>query len=131
MTMRRVAIWAVVVMALAAPIFGAAATLEVGSESLAAGTDGVAPCDVNGFAETYTTAGGNVQSVVISGIADPACEGGRLSVTVTGAGNASLTRGQIVIPADGDTTDNTVTVALSPNPFAGNVAGLHVSIVGP
>ena len=129
--MRRMAIWAIGVMALAAPVFGAAATLDTTTEKLATGADAVDPCDGDGFTESYVTSGGNVRTVTIAGIADPACEGGRLSLTVTNAANAAIASAQATVPSDADSLNNTMILTVSPNPFAGNVAGLHVSIVGP
>ena len=71
-------------------------------------------------------------SVAIGGIADPACEGGALSVTLTDAsGNSVASGGPVTVPTDGDATDNSVSVSLSPQTAAENVASLHVSVVGP
>ena len=101
-------------------------TGDVGS-----GTASVASCD-NGFGTQYTTASGNATAVTINGIADPACEGGSLRVTLVNGSNASVASGgPTSVPTDGDTTDNSVTVSLSPQPAAGTVARIHVSIAGP
>jgi hypothetical protein len=130
--MKRIAIWTIAVAVVAAPVIGAAATLGVDPGILGAGSADVAPCDTTGFSETYTTSGGNVTSVAISDIADPTCEGGELSLTITNAAGVSIGGGgAVTIPTDGDTAANSVNVPVVSGPFAGNVARLHISIVGP
>lgn len=130
--MKRIAIWTIVVAIVAAPVIGAAATLGVDPGILGAGSADIAPCDTNGFSESYTTSSGNVTSVAISGIADPACEGGELKLTITNSAGVSIgAGGTVTIPTDGDTVDNSVNVPIASGPFAGNVARLYISIVGP
>ena len=111
---------------------GFATTLGgLGAGKLGARGATVAACDTNGFTVSYTTSGLNVASATIGGIADPGCEGGQLSVTLandpTGVGGA----GPVVVPTDADTSDNSVTLSLSPLPTASQVSRVHVSIVGP
>ena len=55
----------------------------LGAGRLGAGGATVPACDTNGFTVTYTTSGGNVTNAIVGGIADPGCEGGSLSVTLT------------------------------------------------
>ena len=109
-----------------------AAGFGVVTTKLGAGDTPVVACDTNGFTLTFSTSRGNLTAVTVGGIADPACEGGTLAVTVTSAAGASIaTGGPQAIPTDGDTTDNSVTVATSGSPGATQVAGYHVSIAGP
>jgi len=73
-----------------------------------------------------------VTTVTVGAIADPGCEGGSLSVTLTDSAGASIaTAGPQTVPADGDTTDNSMALTTSPQPGAAQVAGYHVSITGP
>jgi hypothetical protein len=111
---------------------GFAASLGTISGGLAGGgEDAVVPCD-NGFGTSYTTSGGNATSVTITGIADPACEGGSLKVAlVNGSNTAVASGGPAAVPSDGDTSDNSVTLPLSPQPVTTSVARIHVSITGP
>lgn len=70
--------------------------------------------------------------VTIGGIADPGCSGGRLSVVLAGAGGSSLgAGGPVTVPADGDTADDSVTVALDPDPAASAVTAIHVVVTDP
>ena len=128
----RLALLALLVVALLGARFALAATLG-GASSTRVGADNAAVtgCDT-AFTETYTTSGGNVTSVSIAGIADPTCEGGALSVTLTDSSGVSIASGgPVTIPTDGDALDNTVNVSVSPQPAAENVANLNISITGP
>ncbi len=118
-------------MTLLAPLAGHAATLVVtGQQALGAGTGAVSPCDT-AFGHGYTTLSGYVTSVEVTGIADPACEGGQLALTLTNASGASLAAGgPVTIPTDADTVDNTVSVAVSPAADADFVTGIRISVAG-
>jgi hypothetical protein len=72
-----------------------------------------------------------VTSVTIAGIADPACEGGQLSLTLTSTGTALAAGGPQAVPTDGDPADNSMTVSVSPQPAASQVDGIHLVIEGP
>jgi hypothetical protein len=123
---------AVATAALTASLASAAALGGLGGERVAAGDGAILACDGNGFSVGYTTVGGNVTSATVADIADPACEGGELSITVTdGAGNSIASGGPTALPADGDTAPNSVTLPVSPQPAAEQVAGAHVAVVGP
>lgn len=99
---------------------------------LAAGSAPISPCDPDGFDFTYTTASGNVTAVEVNGIADPACEGGVLSLTlVDDSGTNVGDGGPQAVPTDGDTTDNSMSVSIDPQPDALQVAGVHLTISGP
>ncbi|MFP5299064.1 MAG: hypothetical protein ACLGHL_08765, partial [Actinomycetota bacterium] len=70
--------------------------------------------------------------VTLSGISDPGCEGGRLSLTLTdGSGNAIGSGGPVTVPTDGDAVDQQMTVNVSPQPSAEAVQGIHVVVGGP
>ena len=131
--MRPTIVWgSVVATAAAAASVAIAAGFGVVTMRIGTGDATVVPCDTNGFTLSYTTSHGNLTAVTVGGIADPACEGGSLAVTVTGSAGASITAGgPQTIPADGDSADNAVTVSTSPQPSATQVAGYHVSITGP
>lgn len=127
---RHVAVAVALATAMVVPAF--AASLGLSSGRLGAGDAAVSACDSNGFTVSYTTSGGNVTSVGVGGIADPGCEGGALSLTLAGAsGTAVGSGGPQTVATDGDTTDNSMTVALSPAPAASTVTGVHVAVTGP
>lgn len=115
-----------------ASLASAAALGGVGSDRVAAGNAAIAACDGNGFSVSYTTVGGNLTTATVADIADPGCEGGDLSITITDSGGASIgSGGPTSIPTDGDTSPNSLTVSVSPQPTAEQVAGMHVAVVGP
>lgn len=91
----------------------------------------VAACDTNGFTVTYATAAGNVTSATVGGIADPGCETGVLSLTLANGATSVASGGPTTIATDAGTVDNSVTLALSPQPPAAQVNRVHVSIQGP
>jgi hypothetical protein len=109
-----------------------AAGIGISTRKVGGGNAAVVACDTNGFTVTFTTTRGNVTAVTVSGIADPACEGGTLRVTVTDAAGASIASGgPQTVPTDGDTTDNSLAVSANPQPAASQVAGYNISIAGP
>jgi hypothetical protein len=131
-TLKRVILISVVVTTLASSAFASAASLGGMSGSVGAGDATIPACDTTGVSMSYTTSGGNVTAVTVGGLADPGCEGGDLSLTLTNAsGDSIASGGPQAIPTDGDTADNSLTISVSPNPAAQNVAGYHVSITGP
>lgn len=92
----------------------------------------VTACDTNGITAGFTTVAGNVTTVTVDGLADPACEGGALRLTLADSANASLgSGGPTTIPTDAGVVDNSVPVTISPQPGATLVANLHVVIEGP
>ena len=115
-----------------ASLASAAALGGISNDRVSAGNVAIAACDLNGFSVSYTTVGGNVTAATVADIADPGCEGGDLSITITnGAGDSIASGGPISIPTDGDTSPNSLTVSVSPQPAAEQVAGVHVAVVGP
>lgn len=99
--------------------------------SLGTGAAPVTACDTS-FTVGYTTLGGNVTTVTVGDIADPACEAGDLSVTlVDSAGAAVASGGPTPVPTDGDTAAGSVAVSVSPQPTAESVAGVRIVVAGP
>ncbi len=132
MPLKRVIVVSLAVTTLASSAFASAASLGGISGTVGAGNAAIPSCDTTGVTVTYTTSGGNVTAVTVGGLADPGCEGGDLSLTLTNAsGDSIASGGPQTIPTDGDTAENSVTVSVAPTPAAENVAGYHVSIVGP
>ncbi len=111
---------------------GAAASLGgAGAPLLGAGSAAVGECDADGFGLAHATAGGRVATVTVSGIADPGCSGGVVRIELTSGGAAAGSGGPVTVAADGDTADDVVAVAISPQPLAHQVDGFSVSVVGP
>lgn len=122
------------VVVAAAAFAGAAmaAPLVITSRDLGGGNAAVVACDTDGFTHSYTTVRGNVTAVTVGGIRDPACEGGTIRVTIASSSDTSIASGGPTdIPADGDTLDNSVILATSPQPSATQVASIHVAVEGP
>lgn len=100
--------------------------------TLGAGNAPVPTCDADGFDTAYAVTGTDVTAVTVSGIADPGCEGARLSATVTdAAGNDIGSSSTVVVATDGDTADNSETLPLTPQPLASSAESVHLSLVGP
>lgn len=128
--MRKLALIAAVA-ALAVPALAYAASFGLADGGLGAGAAAVGSCDA-GFSIAYTTSGGDVTAVTVGDIADPACEGGRLSVTVVDAGGVGIAGGgPVTIPADGDASPNAVVVPVSGAPAAEAAANVKLLLVGP
>lgn len=109
-----------------------AAQLGLAGSKVGAGNTAVVACDTDGFTQSYTTSRGKVTAVTVGGIADPACEGGALAVTLTNSAGTSIGRaGPQTVPTDGDALPNSMTLTLSPQPDADLVAAINVSVVGP
>lgn len=122
---------AISVIAAVTPGF-AASLGGLGSKKLGADDAVVSACDTDGFTVNHTVVGGNVTAAVVSGIADPGCEGGQLSLTVANASGTSIgSGGPLTIAVDAGTVDNTLSVTLAPQPAANLVASVHVVVTGP
>ena len=102
------------------------------SPPTAAGKTLVSRCDT-AVTVTYATTGGLLSSATVTGIADPACEGGTARIAIQNAGGVMLAQSNpVTIPVDGDTAANQVTLPLSPatvNPDL--LASYDVVITGP
>ena len=109
---------------LAGPAGSFAASLGGIGGTLGAGGASVAACDAD-FGTVYTTVGGNVTAVQVTGIA-AACDGGALSVTLTNAAGTAIGSGG---PAT--ISGTSASVSISATPDGELVAGLRVSIEGP
>lgn len=113
-------------------VYGFAATLNVGANTLSAGNASVASCQATGTPTgTYTVAydsvlgGYKVSGVTVTGL-DAGCATKAVSVTLTGALNANLASIAGIVPAGGGnlalTPGATVSAAL--------VTGVSVAING-
>jgi hypothetical protein len=103
----------------------------LGVDAVGAASAGIARCDPDGFTiVSYTTSGGDVTQAVVGGIAEPACAGGQLSLTLTDAGGAAIgSGGPVAVPSAAD--PGSAAVPLTVQPYAGDVAGFHAVVVGP
>jgi hypothetical protein len=130
--MRRVLVLILTAVTLASLCVASAAALGgIAGGPLSAGDAPITACDATGFTLAYTTSGGNVTAVTVNGIADPGCEGGDVSVTLTNTSGAGIASGgPEAVVVDGDTADDSVLVSVSPNPAAEQVSGYHISLVG-
>ena len=129
---RRTLFAAVLALTIFGAVYGFAATLSVGSNSLSAGNVAVASCQVTGTPTgTYTTAydstipGYKVATVVVTGLDDTNCNGRAISVTLTGAANANLATITGVVPATGN-----LTLTPGSSVSAAAVTGVSVAING-
>jgi hypothetical protein len=109
---------------------GAAATLVVGSQSLAAGSAAVAPC--TGLSSLTATRNvnnaGNVTRVNVGGIPS-ACSGETFSVTLVGTAKASLGTGAVTLGGCAATCTATVT-SFGATVSAANVTGYSFGTAG-
>jgi len=88
----------------------AATTLGgVGGAGPSGGNAAIGDCDLDGLTTSYVTSGGDITGVTVGGIADPGCEGGLLSLTVTDSTGAAVAAAPPQpIAADADGVDNIV-----------------------
>ena len=129
---RRTLFAVVLALTIFGAVYGFAATLPVGSNSLSAGNVVVASCQVTGTPTgTYTTAydstipGYKVATVIVTGIDDTNCTGRAISVTLTGAASANLATITGVVPATGN-----LTLTPGSSVSAAAVTGVSVAING-
>lgn len=122
--MKRLLVFAMMIASLATMVVGSAASFGVGADDLGAGSALVNECD-NSFVHSFTTSGGNVTQVIVDDIA-ATCVGGRLSLTLTNSSGSGIGSGGPV--AVGGTS---ASVSISPQPFATEVGGIHIVVVGP
>lgn len=124
-----------------AAVFGMAASLGgIDADKLGADDQVIAACDTTGgIASSYTvaytttgTAGYKVGDVTISKI-DDSCNGGKMSITLTGASSAKLAEKTVPVAVNSTavTPDTSDTVSFSDtNTLAESVTGIHVVISG-
>jgi hypothetical protein len=130
--LKRAIAWTAAAAVIVSATAAVAASLTLGSTSVGAGNAVVPRCDANGFTYAFTTSHGNVTSVTVGDIADPACEGGVMHVTLTDTGGSILaSAGPQTVPTDGDGLPNSVSLSTSAQPPAGQVAGIHAAVNGP
>ena len=113
--------------------YAMAASLSVSSTRLGSGNAAVTSCDTDGIATSYTvsysatgTAGYKIDTAEISGVA-PACNGGSMKVTLTGATSASLAERTQAVSDVANYSINFVSAGV----LASDVTGVHVTIAGP
>jgi hypothetical protein len=114
-------------------VVAAAASLGgITSSSLGADDSVVASCDTNGVTSAYSTvynttstAGFKVNDLTVGGI-DDACDGLTMTVTLTGAANASLGSATQVVPTAVGTTN--VISLIGQSILAESVTGIHIVI---
>jgi hypothetical protein len=111
-------------------VYGFAATLSVGANTLSAGNASVASCQASGtptgtYAVAYdpTTGGYKVSTITVTGI-DAGCNTKAISVTLTGTANANLSTISGVIAGTSITLTPGATVS------AASVTGVSVAING-
>ena len=130
--MKSAILWSAAAITAASASVALAAGVGISPSKLGGGNGSVVACETDGFTIAYTTSRGNVTAVTVGAIADPGCEGGSLSLTLTNSAGTSIgAAGPQTIPTDGDVVANSVSLAPSPQPGAAQVAGYHVSITGP
>ncbi len=129
--MKRHLAWLAAAVTVASAYVGFAAPVPaLSSRNVAGASAAVVPCDTV-FSVTYTTSGGKVTTVTVGGIADPACEGGQLKLTLLGGGATLGSGGPVTVPTDAGTVDNSVAVSVSPQPNAWLVDEVAVVVAGP
>jgi len=114
-------------------VYGFAATLSVGANSLSAGNASVASCQQSGtptgtYSVAYdtTTAAYKVSGVTVTGLDNTNCSGKTVSVTLTG------TSGTAILGSTMTGTVSAATLALTPGTTiaASSVTGVSVAING-
>jgi len=113
-------------------VYGFAATLNVGTNTLSAGNATVASCQQTGTPTgTYTTSynstipGYQVASVIVTGLDNTNCNGKAISVTLTGASNTNLATITGTVPSSGN-----LTLTPGSTVSAAAVTGVSVAIAG-
>jgi hypothetical protein len=129
---KRTAFSIVLALTIFGAVYGFAATLNVGANTLSAGNASVASCQASGTPTgTYTVAydstlgGYKVSGVTVTGL-DAGCATKAVSVTLTGAANANLASLAGTVPAGGGS------LALTPGSTvsAASITGVSVAING-
>ncbi len=129
--MKRILIALLVAGAVFGAVFGLAATLNVSTDTLGAGSSTVAACQATPLTVTYATsyaAGSSyrVGIVTVTGMA-AGCQSKPFRVTLAGTANASLGEVTGTTPAAGTTFTADFTSA---NVSAASVLGVHLVISG-
>ncbi len=112
--------------------FAAAALTTVAGGAVGSGSAVIGACDEDGFGASFTTAGGAVTAVTVTGIADPGCEGGTLRIAVVDGSGVSIgSGGPESVAADGDVADNTAIVPIVGLPAAASAQRVQIVVEGP
>jgi hypothetical protein len=107
---------------------GAAATLALGSDPLAAGNAAVSSCGIGSLTASRTVDNsGFVTQVSVSGL-PAACAGGTLSVTLVASGGGGIGSASGAVPAGGGTMSFSSFGATVP---ATSLAAYSFAVVGP
>lgn len=115
-------------------VYGFAATLGVGSDNLAAGSDGIAACDADGVTVVYEVAwevaidAYEVTSVDVTGIDSVNCANHELQVTLTNLAGDRIGTSSAEIPVDAG--NELITSFAADNIAAELVENVHVAIDG-
>jgi hypothetical protein len=111
---------------LAVPGAAGARSVTPSSKKVVGAHTVVSSCgSLSGITLGWTSVAGSVSAVTLGSI-PVACSGGKLSLTLTGASNASVANaGPVTV------TGTTQTFALTGSPAATTVTGAHLSVVGP
>lgn len=127
---RRTVVAVVLALTIFGAVYGFAATLSVGANTLSAGNASVASCQAAGtptgtysVAYDQTTAGYKVATVNVTGI-DAGCNGKAISVTLTGASSANLNT------ITGTIAGTSIALTPSATVSAAAVTGVSVAING-
>jgi hypothetical protein len=113
-----------------AGVWAAAASLSVGSTSLAAGSATVSGCATSAsvsYGLTFATGDYRVSTAIVTIPVAGACTGKALSVTLRDTGNNAIGTGSTVA---GATATETVTITTSPQPLASAVTGVNLVFNG-
>lgn len=110
---------------------GSAATLGVDGGPLGAGDAAVSSCDTGGLSLAWATTAGKVSTVTVGGLADPACDGATVEVTVMGGGTRIATATPATVPVDGDALDGEVALTVPALPSPDAVDGARILVRGP
>jgi hypothetical protein len=123
---RRLALAALVLLALAGGTVASAAQLPFSGSGLVAGAAVVGECDT-AVAASLSVSGATATGVTITGIAS-ACAGGSLRATLTQNGAPVATLAPATVPGGG----GSMTLAVpAPQPAAAGVTDVRVVVVGP
>jgi len=132
LTQRKTLFALVLALTIFGAVYGFAATLNVGTNTLSAGNASVASCQASGTPTgTYSVAydstlgGYKVSGVTVTGL-DTNCASKAISVTLTGTGNSNLATIAGTVPVGGGS------LALTPGSTisAASVTGVSVAING-
>ena len=131
-TSKRTLFASILALTIFGAVYGFAATLNVGTNTLSAGNATVASCQVTGTPTgTYTTSynstipGYAVASVIVTGLDDTNCNGKAISATLTGTSNTNLATITGTVPSSGN-----LTLTPGSSVSAAAVTGVSVAING-